>query len=95
MDQEFIHLYEAHITSDFLAMLDNPATATTKTNFRTIEHRQIPFKPFETFQERILSELSSTNIPSHVSHQHNIINQDVKRAPEQEDDERCKRARTS
>ncbi|KAJ6041411.1 hypothetical protein N7460_006801 [Penicillium canescens] len=57
MDREFIHLYEAQITSDFLRMLDNPAAATIQTNFPTIERRQIPFRPFETFQERIFAEL--------------------------------------
>lgn len=95
MDREFIHLYEAQITSDFLRMLDNPAAATIQTNFPTIERRQIPFRPFETFQERILAELSVKNIPPRVSNRHNIINQNVKRAHEQEDDEGCKRARTS
>lgn len=97
LDREFIHLYEARITSDFLGMLDNPATATMQNDSPTIRRRQIPFKPFETLQERILAELSAGHkIPPHVPIQHDdTINQNVKRVHEHEDDEMCKRGRTS
>jgi hypothetical protein len=94
MDQEFIYLYEAQITSDFLGMLDNPKTATIQTNFPTIERRQISFRPFETFEERIWAEL--LHFPPDVSvipddTCPSFINQNGKRPHEQEDDEMCKR----
>lgn len=95
MDRHFIHLYEARITCDLLRMLDNPAAATVQANFPTIERTQIPFRPFETFQERILAQLSVKDISPHVSRKHNTINQNFKRAHEHEDDESFKRGRTS
>ncbi|KAF3405666.1 hypothetical protein F1880_010337 [Penicillium rolfsii] len=100
MDREFIHLYDAEITSDFLAMLDTPTTSTIKTNFPTIEHRQIPFRPFETFQRRIWSALLVNKFPPHVADVPNgtrfkAINQHLKRPREQDDDERRKRGRAS
>ncbi|KAF4767353.1 hypothetical protein HAV15_009611 [Penicillium sp. str.  len=95
MDRHFIHLYEARITCDLLRMLDNPAAATVQANFPTIERTQIPFRPFETFQERILAQLSVKDISPHVSRKHNTMNQNFKRAHEHEDDESFKRGRTS
>ncbi|KGO65941.1 hypothetical protein PITC_021420 [Penicillium italicum] len=96
MDRESIHLYEAQFTSDFLGMLDNPAIATMPANFPTIKRKQISFRPFETFQERILADLSVQSIPPHVSNKDdNAINKNAKRAHKQEDDERRKRGRTS
>lgn len=57
MDCEFIHLYEAQIPSELLRMLENPTIATRCTDGSTITQRKIPFKPFKTFNERILAEL--------------------------------------
>lgn len=101
MDREFIHIYDAEITSDFLAMLDTPTTSTIKPNFPTIEHRQIPFRPFKTFQRRIWSALLVNKFPPHVADVPNctrlkVINQHLKRPLDQDDDDkRRKRSRAS
>lgn len=77
-------------------MLDNPAVATIQPNFPTIERRQIPFRPFETFQQRILAELSVKIIPPHVSNKRdNTTNRKSKRTHEKEEDESRKQGRTS
>ncbi|KAJ5797607.1 uncharacterized protein N7503_006903 [Penicillium pulvis] len=52
-DKEFIHLYEGHFTTEFLKMLDEPMAARAPTNAPTINRRKIPYRPFETFVERI------------------------------------------
>lgn len=93
LDREFFHLYEAQITSNFLGMLDNPTTATMETNFPVIKHRKIPFEPFETFQERILADLSINHTPPKKDD--DTTNDKAKRAHDHEDDEECKRGRTS
>lgn len=94
-DQEFIHLYEAQIPSAFLRMLDKPTTATIEANLSVIKHRKIPFKPFETFQERILADLSINRTPSADSINDDTTNYNKKRAHEHEDGENYKRGRTS
>ncbi|KAJ5585021.1 uncharacterized protein N7459_004821 [Penicillium hispanicum] len=100
MDREFIHLYEAQITSDFLGMLDSPTTATNRADFPAIARRQIPFRPFETFQKRLWAELLAGNFLPHTSDLpddtgSDLINEHSKRPQEQEDNDRCKRSRTS
>ncbi|KAF9885863.1 hypothetical protein FE257_012335 [Aspergillus nanangensis] len=95
-DRESIHLYQAHITSDFLRMLDKPTSTRFQKDFPTIEHREISFKPYETLRQRILDELSVANMPPHLSNRHdNISNKNVKRAHEQKDKGRFKRTRSS
>ncbi|KKK26528.1 hypothetical protein ARAM_006128 [Aspergillus rambellii] len=85
-DQESIHIFEASITSDLLAMRDNPMTATTPTRFPTINHRKIPFRPYETFQRRLLSQGIGSG----------MMGQRFKRKHESdEDDEMCKQNQTS
>ncbi|PLB54009.1 hypothetical protein P170DRAFT_482254 [Aspergillus steynii IBT 23096] len=98
-DPEYIHIYEARITSDFLRALETPTTAMKEAKFPTIEHRKIPFRPYKTFQERILVELSINNfsLASDVPNGtlSNVTNPHLKRPYEQADDERCKRGRVS
>lgn len=67
LDREFIHIYEALITSDLLATLDGPTNPVIKAKFPTIEHKVISFDPLETMEKRILSELLVNNFPHHVS----------------------------
>ncbi|KAL4744897.1 hypothetical protein BDW72DRAFT_187705 [Aspergillus terricola var. indicus] len=55
-DSESIYLYEAHISSGILRMLDSPST-TTFVNWPTIQRRRIPFHPFKTFKHRLLGAL--------------------------------------
>ncbi|QKX63474.1 uncharacterized protein TRUGW13939_10644 [Talaromyces rugulosus] len=56
-DCEFIHLYEAQFTSELLEAIKNPKNATTYTNWPTITQKKIPFKPFDTFRQRLVAEL--------------------------------------
>jgi hypothetical protein len=55
-DSESIYLYEAHISSGMLKMLDSPST-TTSVRWPTIQRRRISFQPFETFTHRLLAAL--------------------------------------
>ncbi|KAJ5651949.1 hypothetical protein N7507_009375 [Penicillium longicatenatum] len=59
-DKEFIHLYEGQFTTEFLRMLDEPTTARNPTNAPTINRRKIPYKPFETFVDRIQPKAQDT-----------------------------------
>lgn len=90
-DYDFIHLYEAEFTSEFLRMLDKPMNATSRTNIPDISRRKIPFKPFEDFPERIRAEIFATNLSPSTSDvldsAHSVVNEGVKRPFEQEDDE--------
>ncbi|KAJ5105280.1 hypothetical protein NUU61_002627, partial [Penicillium alfredii] len=100
IDREFIHIYEAQITSSFLGMLDNPMKATIQTKFPTIRRREIPFRPFETFQNRIWTALLDNQLPAHASDKldgtgSKIVNEHAKRPHEQENDDTRKRGRTS
>lgn len=57
VDKEFIHLFEAEITSEILEMLDRPNLATGLATWPTIKHKKIPFQPYESFKERITAEI--------------------------------------
>jgi hypothetical protein len=57
-DVEFLHIYEAQITSELLEWLDHPVTSTEFTGAPIIvKRRKIPFKPFGNFVRRIVYEL--------------------------------------
>ncbi|KAJ5917544.1 hypothetical protein N7466_011098 [Penicillium verhagenii] len=56
-DCAFIYLYEAQFTSELLNAIENPQTATMHTNWPIITRKRIPFKPFDTFQQRLVAEL--------------------------------------
>ncbi|KAL4923026.1 uncharacterized protein BDV17DRAFT_25674 [Aspergillus undulatus] len=59
-DGEFIHLYEAQISSEVLRMLDSPTTAKS-VRWPTIQRRRIPFKLFDTFKYRLEGALLELN----------------------------------
>ncbi|KAJ6176725.1 hypothetical protein N7485_003639 [Penicillium canescens] len=56
-DSAFIYLYEAQFTSELLEAIENPKNATARTNWPIITQKKIPFKPFGTFQQRLVAEL--------------------------------------
>ena len=56
-DKEYIHFYEAEISAELLEVLRNPKTATEYKKWPTIWRRKIPFKPYDTFADRIMAEL--------------------------------------
>ena len=54
---EFFHIFEAHITSELLRMLDNPNTATKHIDWPTIKHKKVLFRPLESLAERLQAEI--------------------------------------
>lgn len=96
-DCAFIYLYEAQFTPELLEAIDNPKTATTITNWPIITRKRIPFKPFHTFQQRLVAELL---LPAN-RHCYNasdikdgadvVMKRTAKRQPEQEDETRTVR----
>ncbi|PYH88650.1 hypothetical protein BO71DRAFT_391186 [Aspergillus ellipticus CBS 707.79] len=56
-DREYIHLHEAKITTELLEALRDPASATTYTEWPVIWQRKLPFKPYDTFADRLVAEL--------------------------------------
>lgn len=55
-DREFVYLYEAEFTLEFLEMLQKSTIATASTKGSIIYQRKIPFRPFESFPARIRAE---------------------------------------
>lgn len=56
-DYDYIHLYEAEITAELLGALKNPNNATTPIEWPTIRWKKLPFKPYDTFANRVVAEL--------------------------------------
>ncbi|KGO75885.1 hypothetical protein PITC_033310 [Penicillium italicum] len=96
-DCAYIYLYEAQFTSELLEAIENPKTATDMTNWPIITRKRIPFKPFHTFQQRLVAELL---LPPN-QHCHNasdiedgadvVMKRTAKRQPEQEEETRTVR----
>ncbi|KAJ5282355.1 hypothetical protein N7505_000335 [Penicillium chrysogenum] len=61
--EEFFHIFEAHITSELLEMLDNPTTATKHIDWPIIRHRRVPYYPLEDLRERIQTEIARDQPP--------------------------------
>jgi hypothetical protein len=61
--EEFFHIFEAHITSELLEMLDNPTTATKHIDWPIIKHRRVPYYPLEGLRERIQAETARDQPP--------------------------------
>ncbi|KAE8155370.1 hypothetical protein BDV25DRAFT_1061 [Aspergillus avenaceus] len=59
VDREYIYFYEAEITADLLCALRNPNAASSYTEWPTIRWRKIPYQPYETFANRLISTLVS------------------------------------
>ncbi|OJJ72277.1 hypothetical protein ASPBRDRAFT_672166 [Aspergillus brasiliensis CBS 101740] len=66
-DREFVHLYEAQITVEFLEMLDKLTAVPASTNGPIIYQRNIPFRPFETFPARVRAETLASAIVDTIS----------------------------
>lgn len=62
-EKEFILLCEAEITSELLDGLMNLTGTTPPVKWPIILLKQIPYKPYDTFGDRLLAEL----VPSHIS----------------------------
>lgn len=57
-DCESIYLYEVEVTSKILEIISNPTLMSKNTSLPTIRRRKIPFKPYASFQTRIIELLS-------------------------------------
>lgn len=56
-------------------MLENPKLATKQATWPTIKCKKVPFKPYTTFQERLIAELLA---PNPVPHKGRDISDDMK-----------------
>ncbi|PYH84408.1 hypothetical protein BO82DRAFT_372456 [Aspergillus uvarum CBS 121591] len=56
-DREHIHLYDAEITAELLKALTYPKLATACIEWPVIRRRQLAFKPYDTFADRLTAEL--------------------------------------
>ncbi|KAJ6021191.1 hypothetical protein N7540_006695 [Penicillium herquei] len=62
-DRDYIHLYEAKIPSELLNALRDPKNAPNPAEWPTIWKKDIPFKPYDTFADRLVAELLAPPIP--------------------------------
>ncbi|PYI00739.1 hypothetical protein BO78DRAFT_412039 [Aspergillus sclerotiicarbonarius CBS 121057] len=56
-DEEYVHLYDARITNELIAVLKDPNAATEYVQWPTIYHIMLPYKPYESFMDRLVAEL--------------------------------------
>ncbi|RAL02362.1 uncharacterized protein BO80DRAFT_443673 [Aspergillus ibericus CBS 121593] len=97
LDKEYIHLYEVEISARLLEDLRNPTNATEYTKWPNIRHKKLPFAPYATFTDRIVTELVAPSHPnsSPPDDMNGVIMHGAKRALDQESSEQCKVRRTS
>jgi len=107
LDKEHILFYEAQITTELLDALRDPKTATMPMEWPAIRRKKIPYKPYDTFADRLVAELvapcplSSGNSPPSVSpststdNVNHVSEHGQKRLHEQEDSGSYKVRRTS
>lgn len=60
---KFFHIFEAHITSELLGMLDNPNTARKHIDWPTIKHKKVLFRPLDSLAERLQAEITLNQPP--------------------------------
>jgi hypothetical protein len=93
--QKFIYLFEAEIPSKFLEMLENLTLRAEHTALPTISCRKIPFEPYDSFQQRIITEV----LDSHPRRRHegtdinntNASERGIKRRLVEDGGDRCVR----
>lgn len=81
-DREFVYLYEAQFTLEFLEMLDKSTIVTASIKGPIICQRKIPFRPFESFPARVRAEALASATVDKV----NTGTRAVKRQLQPEDD---------
>ncbi|KAF4985632.1 hypothetical protein FDECE_16423 [Fusarium decemcellulare] len=57
LDLEFVHLFEADISSELLDILDQPTLNMTNVSWPIIKHAKISFLPYNNLQQRIMNYL--------------------------------------
>ncbi|KAL3459528.1 hypothetical protein BJX64DRAFT_291195 [Aspergillus heterothallicus] len=61
LDKDHIHVYDAAISSKLIQTLRDPRSITTWTEWPVITHKKVPYKPYETINERLMFELVTPN----------------------------------
>jgi hypothetical protein len=56
-EQEYIYLYSTEITAELLSALAKPKSATKSVQRPVIRRIKIPYKPYDTFSDRLSAEL--------------------------------------
>lgn len=56
-EQEYIYLYDTEITAELLSALAKPKSATNPVQRPVIRRIKIPYKPYDTFSDRLSAEL--------------------------------------
>ncbi|KAJ5611941.1 hypothetical protein N7528_009046 [Penicillium herquei] len=64
IEREYIHLYEATIPSEVLNALQDPKNAPNPPEWPTIWKKDIPYKPYDTFADRLVAELVAPPLSS-------------------------------
>ncbi|RAK95693.1 uncharacterized protein BO80DRAFT_368183 [Aspergillus ibericus CBS 121593] len=57
LERKYVHLFEARISVELIAALKDPDRAAKYVAWPTIQHRRLPYKPYETFTERLVAAL--------------------------------------
>ncbi|KAL2809798.1 hypothetical protein BJX63DRAFT_445106 [Aspergillus granulosus] len=83
-DRDSILLCEAEITISLLNALRNLKTAIEPIIRLVIRRKKIPYKPYDTFADRLTDELVASNPPDHVNH---ASSHKTKRCHEKDDTE--------
>ncbi|KPM42074.1 hypothetical protein AK830_g4475 [Neonectria ditissima] len=57
LDSNFVHLFEAEITSELLHILDDPTLSMSHVTWPIIQHSKVSFQPYSTLQGRLMARL--------------------------------------
>ncbi|KAJ0417785.1 hypothetical protein BJY00DRAFT_289064 [Aspergillus carlsbadensis] len=87
LDRDSILLCEAEITTDLLNALKNLKTARTPVKWPSIRRKKIPYKPYNTFADRLLGELVTSGPSNAADHANYACSNKTKRRHEEEDGE--------
>lgn len=67
LEREYILLHEAKITPELLSGLRDSIDATIPIPWPTIQRKKIPYKPYDTFDSRLKTEIGETSpLPPHI-----------------------------
>lgn len=64
-EREYILFYEADITTELMDALWDPKNATKPVTWPTIRRKKLPYKPYDTFADRLTAELMAPCPSSH------------------------------
>ncbi|KAE8349781.1 hypothetical protein BDV28DRAFT_140504 [Aspergillus coremiiformis] len=82
-DREFVYLYEARFTFEFLEMLDKPTSVMASTNGPIMYQRKIPFRPFESFPARVRAETLASATVDNVNTEKRAVKRPIQHEGDQ------------